>query len=85
VVPLSANSAMVWFFSPDNAEMLIKVVDACNQPVPRFWVFFAATTNVDFTVRVTDTRSGVSVDYHNLLGQAAAPVLDTGTFATCGL
>ena len=65
--------------------MLIKVLDACAfEARPAFWVFLAATTNVDYTVRVTDTHTGVTREYHNLLGQAAVPVLDTATFQTCG-
>jgi hypothetical protein len=46
-------------------------------------VFFAATTNVDSTLTVTDTVSGVSKSYNNLLGRAALPVQDTFTFQTC--
>jgi hypothetical protein len=82
-VPLSANSGTFWFFDASNAEMLIKVLDGC-QGFNAFWVFFAATTNVDFTVTVTDTRSGVVKQYSNPAGRAAEPVQDTFTFATCG-
>ena len=60
VVPQAGgNSAIIWFFSPDNAEILVKVLDACGFTAsPAYWVFFAATTNVDFTLRVTDTHTG---------------------------
>jgi hypothetical protein len=37
----------------------------------------------DFTVTVTDTATGVVKQYVNPLGQAAAPVQDTFTFAGC--
>jgi hypothetical protein len=80
---LSANSGTFWFFDPSNAEMLIKVLDAC-QGFNSFWVFFAATTDVDFTATVTDTRTGVVKQYQNPAGRAAQPVQDTFTFATCG-
>lgn len=83
VIPSTGNSGLVWFFSPDNAEILIKVLDACVDPFNRYWVFFAATTNVDFTVAVTDTLTGVVKEYSNPLGQAADPVQDTVSFATC--
>ena len=46
-------------------------------------MFYAATTNVEFTVTVTDTQTGAVKQYKNKLGQAAAPVLDTAAFATC--
>jgi hypothetical protein len=80
---LSANSGTFWFFDPSNAEMLIKVLDAC-QGFNSFWVFFAATTDVAFTATVTDTRTGVVKQYQNPAGRAAQPVQDTFTFATCG-
>ncbi len=83
VSPSSGRSGLVWFFSPDNTELLVKVLDACVEPFNHYWVFFAATTNVDFTVTVTDTATGVVKEYSNPLGQAAAPVQDTVSFDTC--
>ena len=47
------------------------------------WVFFAATTKVDFTLMVTDTRTGISKQYRNPLGLAAEPIQDVQTFASC--
>ena len=79
---LNANSGTFWFFAPDNTEMLIKVLDACT-PFNAYWVFYAATTDVSFTVEVTDTRSGLVKRYSNPYGQAALTITDTGTFATC--
>lgn len=82
VEELSDNSGLVWFFDPDNYEMLVKVLDACST-FDKYWVFFAATTNVDFTVTVTDTDTGVVKEYTNPAGQAAEPVQDTFTFEGC--
>jgi hypothetical protein len=82
VEEVSDNAGLVWFFNPDNKEMLIKVLDACEQ-FDTYWVFFAATTNVDFTVTVTDTATGLMKEYTNTAGEAAEPVQDTFTFA-CG-
>jgi len=81
-VKLNANSGAFWFFSSDNTEMLVKVLDACA-PFNSFWVFYAATTNVGFSVEVTDTRSGLVKTYSNPYGLAAPSINDTGTFATC--
>jgi hypothetical protein len=78
-----ADSGTFWFFDPDNTEMILKILDACAPPFNRYWVFLAATTNVEFTVTVTDTLHGASRTYTNPLGQAAAPILDTDAFATC--
>jgi hypothetical protein len=79
MVPVSGSSGLVWFFADDNIEMLVKVLDGCAISNTR-WVFFAATTNVDFTVEVTDTVTGVTKEYKNPGGNAAAPVQDTFTF-----
>lgn len=79
MVSVSDNSGFVWFFDRDNVEMLVKVLDGCAISNTR-WVFFAATTNVDFTVEVTDTATGITKEYKNPGGNAAAPVQDTFTF-----
>jgi hypothetical protein len=85
MVQLSGNSIGIWFFSPDNIEVLVKTLDACGfQAQPAYWLFYAATTNVDFTLRVTDRHTGIVKEYKNNLGQIAAPVQDTATFQTCG-
>jgi len=81
VAPLrSADSGLLWFFSDNNWEMLVKVLDGCgiNDNV---WVFSAATTNVEYTLRVTDTETGTMREYFNPLGQAASAITDTGAFS----
>lgn len=82
VLPASPDSGLFWFFSENNQEMLIKVLDGCeiNQ---RYWVFYAATTNVFFEVAVTDTRKGTVKVYANPLGTPAPPVQDLEAFASC--
>jgi len=78
----SEDSGLLWFFSEDNWEMLVKVLDGCDVN-SRFWVFAAATTNVRYTLKVTDTQSGEVRVYHNPLGSAAAALTDASAFATC--
>ncbi len=41
----SDDSGLLWFFSAENWEMLIKVLDACDVN-NRFWLLAAATTKV---------------------------------------
>lgn len=79
----SDDSAVFWFFDANNWELMVKVIDGCafNE---NFWVFSAATTNVQFDIRITDTVSGLVKTYPNALGEAARAVTDTGAFATCG-
>ena len=83
VIPSNAeDSALFWFFGAQNWELLAKVIDGCSNN-GHFWVFAAATTNVEYTLRVTDTITGVSKDYNNPLGTAAAAITDIEAFATC--
>jgi len=83
VVPIpSDQSGLFWYFSPENWELMVKVLDACAF-ADRFWVFSAAVTNVEYTLTVTDTFSGEVRTYHNPLGVNAAAVTDTAAFATC--
>jgi hypothetical protein len=73
------DSGLLWFFAPDNWEMLVKVIDGCGVN-ENFWVFMAATTNVEFTLRITDTRTGAVQQYFNPLNRLAPPLADTGAF-----
>ena len=81
-VPLTDQAGLFYFVNPANLEMLIKMLNACSLN-NRYWVFYAATTNVEFTVTVTDTLHGVQETYSNPLGTPAPPVQDTDAFATC--
>lgn len=78
----SADSGLMWFFQASNWEILVKVLDGCGLN-SRFWVFAAATTDVEYTLRITDLRSGQIKEYRNPLGRSAAAITDTAAFATC--
>ena len=84
VVPdaTSDDSGLIWFFSPTNWEMLIKVLDGCSI-TGHYWVLFAATTDVGFTLTVTDTERGQFNLYQNPVGSSADAVIQTDAFATC--
>jgi hypothetical protein len=83
VVPVeSMTSGLMWFFRSNNWEMLIKVLNGC--PVnDHYWVFAAATTNVEYTLHVTDKNTGATTSYHNPLGRRSPAVTDTRAFASC--
>jgi hypothetical protein len=76
------TSGLFFFFAADNWELLLKTVNACGLN-NRYWVFYAATTNVEFIIIVTDRQTGQAVVYYNPLNNTAPPVQDTGAFATC--
>jgi len=81
IVPV-LDSGLFTFFDPNNAELLVKVLNVCSF-ANRFWVFYAATTNVELTLTVTDTERQEVFFRSNPLGQTAETVLDTQAFATC--
>lgn len=75
--PLGVDrGALFTFFSADNPELLIKVLDACSIN-GFYWVFYSAGTDVGFDVTVIDTETGLRWDSTNPLGRAAPPVQDT--------
>ncbi|MCP4659986.1 MAG: DUF11 domain-containing protein [bacterium] len=78
----SEDSGLLYFFSNDNWELLVKVLNGCCLN-DHFWVFSAATTNVEYTLKVTDTAAGTVKTYTNPLGVSAAALNDTMAFATC--
>jgi hypothetical protein len=76
------DSGIFYFFNLDNPELLVKVLNGCGIN-SRYWVLYAATTDVRFTLSVTDTERGTTRTYRNPQGQLADAVIDTGAFATC--
>lgn len=76
------DTGFFFFLDPDNTEFLIKVLDGCSFN-DHFWVFYGATTNVEYTLTVTDTQTNLSQRFFNPLGQPADAIVDTQAFATC--
>ena len=77
------TSGLFWFFNDDNWEMLVKVIDACHLDDARFLILAAATSDVEYTLRITDTATGNSREYFNPLGNASPALVDS--FYTCPL
>jgi hypothetical protein len=77
-VPLTSDTGYLWFFSPNNVELVIKAVDgrAFNQ---FFWVFYGALSDVEYTITVTDSETGIVKTYHNAPGTLAS-VADVAAF-----
>lgn len=78
VVPgaASSDSGLFWFFAPDNWELLVKVLDGCAI-TGHHWIFAAATTTVDYTLKVTDTETQEVWTWRNQPGRPAPAVTDT--------
>jgi hypothetical protein len=71
------RSGHFWFFRPDNPELLVKTIDAC-EPFGRWWFFAAGLTNVEVTLRVEGP--GGERTYTSTAGEPFAPILDTDAF-----
>ncbi|MDQ2979465.1 MAG: hypothetical protein M3R62_09600, partial [Acidobacteriota bacterium] len=81
-ITMTSDTGYFWFFSANNVEMVIKVVNGCSFN-SRYWTFAGGLTNVNVTMQVTDTLTGVVKTYQNPQGVAFAPIQDTSAFATC--
>lgn len=57
---------------------MVKVLDA-RRVNGKFWVFYGALSNVEYTVTVTDMQTGAVKTYFNPQGQMAS-VADTSAF-----
>ena len=77
-VPLTDDTGAFWFFTSNNLELVVKVVDgrAVNG---KFWVFYGALSNVAYTLTVTDLQTGAVRTYSNPQDTQAS-VADTGAF-----
>jgi hypothetical protein len=80
-VALTGDTGYFWFFSSNNIEMVVKVLDACA--FSRYWVFAGGLTDVNVVWTVTDTLTGVVKTYTNAQGTPFQPLQDTYAFATC--
>ena len=76
------DSGLFTFFSRDNWEVLIKVLDGCalNGNV---WVYGASTTDLGYSIRVTDTVTGAAKEYRNEPGLPAPAITDAAAFRAC--
>ena len=78
----SRESGLFYFFSPDNWELQVKVLDGCAIN-GRFWVFSAASTDVGYTLEIEDLVAHTGVSYENPLGTTAVTVTDIEALETC--
>jgi len=61
-VALTADSGYFWFFENTNMELLVKVHDGCGVN-NKWWFFYGALTDVEYTITVTDTQTSTVKTY----------------------
>jgi plastocyanin len=82
-LPEASGSGGLFSFSPQgDLQLLLNVLDGCRVN-DHYWLYFAAVTDAELTVRVRDTQTGRTWVYFNPAGSAPAPVRDVDAFDTC--
>jgi len=82
VVALTDDTGYLWFFSSDNVEIVVKVLDGCGLN-GAYWVFAGGLTDVDVCLRVTDSQTGGFTLYCNPPKTPFRPIQDTSAFPAC--
>ena len=80
---LTGDTGYFWFFSENNVEVVIKVLNGCAIGDGAYWVFIGGLTDVRVELEVEDVEAGESKTYVNEAGTLFVPVTDTTTFSTC--
>lgn len=78
-IPLTSDTGAFWFFTSSNIEGVFKLVTGCGFN-NFYWFFGGGLTNVQVTLRVTDTATGSVRIYENPLNVAFQPIQDTAAF-----
>ncbi|HSS49640.1 MAG TPA: hypothetical protein VLX28_11910, partial [Thermoanaerobaculia bacterium] len=76
--PLTGDTGTFWFFDAANVEVVAKVLDG-RTVNGKWWFFFGALSNVEYTITLTDTATGTARTYKNPAGQFASAG-DTAAF-----
>ena len=81
-LPLTPESGGFWFFSPDNLEVVLKLLDGCGTN-GNYWIYSAGLTNLEVTVGVIDTWSGQTWVFDNDQATAFPPVGEITSLPVC--
>ena len=80
VIPRTSDTGMFWFFSRDNVELVVKVLDGCASNGHR-WVLMGGLTDVVVDVSVMDTVTGETKSYGSPGGSPFRTMIDGTAFA----
>ena len=72
-IQLTPDTGSFWFFNAENLELMIKALDG-RTVNGKWWIFYGALSNVEYTINVVDTVTGAVKTYSN----------PSGTFASRG-
>ena len=77
---LGDSGTLFYFYSWENPELLVKVLDGCGIN-GHYWVFGSAATDREYVVRVSDLRDGAVQQYGR---GPSAPLIAEVTAFPCG-
>jgi hypothetical protein len=77
-VSITSDTGYFWFFQSSNVELVVKVLDARSFS-GKFWVFYGALTNVEYTITIEDTETQQVRTYFNPQDTMASAA-DTAAF-----
>ena len=77
-----SDSGLFQFFSADNWESLVKVLDGCGQN-GHYWVYSATASDLSTRLRVTDTLTGERNGWSQAAGPARTAITDSRALAVC--
>ncbi|MCY3929154.1 MAG: leucine-rich repeat domain-containing protein [Acidobacteria bacterium] len=78
-IPDTDSAGYMWFFSPGNIELVLKVLDG-RWFNDSWWVYASALTDVDYTITVLDTDTEASRTYTNNPARPFCGFGDIGAF-----
>jgi hypothetical protein len=78
-VRLTRETGFFWFFSRENVELVIKILDG-RAVSSSFWVIAGSLSDVEYVVHVVDLDTGVRRSFYNEPGRLEG-FADTSTFA----
>ena len=67
-VPLTFDTGHFWFFGASNVETVVKMVSFCGGGSNNVGVYAGGLTDIQVTLTVTDTQTGLVKTYTNPLG-----------------
>jgi hypothetical protein len=73
---LTYESGYMWFLSPSNVEVPIKILPFCDSAPAGFGIFAAGLTNFEVALNVKDLLTGAQRTYGNPAGQTFDTILD---------
>jgi hypothetical protein len=77
-IPYSDQTGLFWFDNPASIELAAKSLDGRTNN-GKYWFFYGALSDIEYSVTVTDTVTGATHSYNNAAGNICG-VGDTSAF-----